>query len=182
MNGRALRIQKGVAPDVRTIREPTPYIVKSLNIYQVFTDYALKYIHEHKDIAAPESFHLTEEEFEEFINFAVGKKYKSSFQSYLELTKKSYNLQSFPTEEMKNQFEAMVSDMFSKENKLHVLRKNKIHLKARAEEKIIFLKYGIQKYHSYCARNNNVNTSKAIEILSDMEQYKEILNPQEIVD
>lgn len=89
-HGRKVRDGGGITPDV--IIEPKPYsrLTYSLVLNGVIDNYAMKYACEHESIPSVQDFHLSDEEYEDFIEYAKGKTfdYRSSAKTLFDQMKK----------------------------------------------------------------------------------------------
>jgi len=88
--GRSVRDGGGITPDIEVKPRDYSRLTYSLAVNGVIERYALDYVRAHASIAPTEGFHLSEAEYEEFIEFAKGEKfdYRSSAKTYFDLVRK----------------------------------------------------------------------------------------------
>jgi carboxyl-terminal processing protease len=79
-SGRVVRDGGGIAPDIVIEAPSYSRLAYSLVLNGIIDDYAMYYVQSHSTIARPEEFHLSDEEFEDFVAFAKEKEfdYRSS--------------------------------------------------------------------------------------------------------
>lgn len=80
-NGRKVRDGGGIMPDSTLKRRDDCNIVYELYVRNLFFDYATNYARTHKSIAAPESFALTDAEYDDFINYVKAQNFTYELQS-----------------------------------------------------------------------------------------------------
>lgn len=73
-NGRIVRDGGGVLPDTVTTDSRKMNIAYYILMQNHYFDYATRYAQEHKTIATPDKFQLTEAEFTDFVNYLVNEK------------------------------------------------------------------------------------------------------------
>ena len=69
-HGRTVRDGGGITPDVVLQAPSYSRILYSLVVYGVLDRYAIEFVRKHASIPAVESFHLSDAEFDDFVNFA----------------------------------------------------------------------------------------------------------------
>lgn len=87
--GRIVRDGGGITPDI-TLKSPDySRLVYSLVLGGTVDKYVLQYCKEHESIPATEDFHYTEQDFEDFIKFAMTQEfdYRSGAQAYYDMMK-----------------------------------------------------------------------------------------------
>ena len=70
LHGRSVRDGGGITPDIKIESPVYSRLVYSLVLSGVVDNYVLKFVREHDTIPALEQFHFTDEDFEDFIEFA----------------------------------------------------------------------------------------------------------------
>ena len=80
----------GVTPDVEIDLPTYSRLVYSLVLSGVVDQYVLKFVREHDSVAAPETYHFSDEDFEDFISFAKTQEfdYRSSAKTSFDKMKK----------------------------------------------------------------------------------------------
>lgn len=89
IGGRIVRDGGGITPDHEIKGHEYSRLTYALVAYAVTDDYVLDYVRKHETIAPVEEFRLSDEEFGEFVDFAVRKKfdYRSSARTYFDKMK-----------------------------------------------------------------------------------------------
>lgn len=89
-SGRIVRDGGGITPDIEVRPRDYSRLTYSLVVNGVVEQYALKYVSSRRSIAPVEDFHLQDAEYEDFIEFAKGKKfdYRSSAKTYFDYVRK----------------------------------------------------------------------------------------------
>ena len=85
-NGRKVRDGGGIVPDTVTKDDRKLNIAYYIFIQNLYFDYATKYVAEHPTIASPSDFVLSDEDFKDFTDYLIGKKF-----TYTSQTEKYYN-------------------------------------------------------------------------------------------
>ncbi|MBO4476423.1 MAG: S41 family peptidase [Bacteroidales bacterium] len=138
--GRTVRDGGGITPDITVNPHSYSRLTYSLVMNGVVEQYALQYVRAHRSIPATEDFHLSDEEYEDFISFAQGKKfdYRSSARTYFDYVKKELDRDGL-TEAMAPQLEALgkALDM----EKADFLRLKKDEIVPFIEEEIVVRYY-----------------------------------------
>ena len=172
--GRTVYDGGGIDPDVKTDSRDIHAIALKLYETGFLYDYATLYAFNHPTIAEPKNFSLTNEEYNQFVNWMKDKNY--SYTSYLEQQMSALNREVkrekyYP--ELKSQLDAIQAKI--EENKKNELVIYKDQIKKLLEEDI-----ASRYYHE----RGNVETGfkydqdirKASEVLLSSQQYKKILN------
>ncbi len=85
-NGRKVRDGGGIVPDTLTKDEKKLNIAYYIYAQNLYFDYATLYVQQHKSIASPEEFKLTDEDFKAFTDYLIANKF-----TYTSQTEKYYN-------------------------------------------------------------------------------------------
>ena len=85
-NGRKVRDGGGITPDTLTKDERKLNIAYYIYAQNLYFDFATLYVHQHKSIASPADFKLTDDDFKAFTDYLVEKKF-----TYKSQTEKYYN-------------------------------------------------------------------------------------------
>lgn len=175
-NGRIVYEGHGIQPDVKIEPEMLSTITAHLYAQNMIFKYANKFYKEHKSIASPEEFEITDEIYEDFVKFVEGKDFKYTSESekdFAELVKTA-KMEGY-YDNMKSQF-----DMFEKELKSH--KDNDLHIKREEIEEILKIeivgRYYFQKGKIISTLKDDPELNRAVEILlnsNDKNEYETIL-------
>lgn len=107
-HGRTVRDGGGITPDVMIESPSYSRLVYSLVLSGVIDNFVLKYVREHDNILPVDEFHLSEKDFEEFIEFAKTQEfdYRSSAKTLFDQMKKEIEKDGL-TEPMKAELDAL---------------------------------------------------------------------------
>ncbi|MCQ2182270.1 MAG: S41 family peptidase [Bacteroidales bacterium] len=85
-HGRTVRDGGGITPDVVIEHKEYSRLTYSLVLNGVVEQYALEFVKKHESIAPAKDFHLSDEDYDDFIEFAKGKEfdYRSSAKTYFD--------------------------------------------------------------------------------------------------
>lgn len=88
--GRTVRDGGGISPDIRVDEEKFSRITYSIVLGGIVEQFAFRYVTDHESIPPVEDFHLTDEEYLDFVEYAKGQEfdYRSSAKTYFDLMKK----------------------------------------------------------------------------------------------
>ena len=122
-HGRTVRDGGGITPDVALKFREYSRLTYSLVTYGILEQYALEYVRHHGSIPSVEEFHLSPDEYEDFINFAKEREfdYRSSAKTYFDRAK----------EELKRDGldEAMKAELDALEKSLNMEKEDFLRLK-----------------------------------------------------
>ncbi len=177
LHGRIVKDGGGITPDVEVKPETLSQISSELYMRYYIFDYATKYFWAHQDISSPDQFKFTDQDYTDFRNFLVNRKfsYKTSTEESLnELIanakkEKYYDM----NKEIFNTLEKDVSHSLDKDLKLF-----KGEITQLIEDEIIG-RYFYQSGEIKWSLNNDDQVSKAVEILNNREKYDSILRGDE---
>lgn len=166
----------GIDPDVKlTAMEASP-VALSLHVNGFIFDYATQYAAKHSTIAESKKFTLTDNEYEEFVQWMKRKDYK--YQSAIE-----GDLTSLVEEAKKEKYYTdLQATLDQLQNKIKESRKNDLHLyrdqiKTLLEEEIVS-RYYFEKGSVENRLKNDQEIKKAVDVLHNQSEYKKILNIQ----
>lgn len=174
-NGRKVYDGGGIDPDIKVENE----ILSNLSItllrqFKIF-DFATKFNAEHPTIAEPRKFEITDEIYNDFIDYVENSdfKYTSETQKALaelkELAKEEKYL-----ENAEKDFEALEKSLqLDLDRDLKKLR-DEVSMLLKSE---LVSRYYYQKGSSEAAISDDKTIAKALEILTNIDQYHAILNP-----
>jgi carboxyl-terminal processing protease len=171
--GRVVYDGGGVDPDISVEPDKLSAIsISLLNKNHIF-NYATIYKTKHPEILPSKEFHLTEQEYQEFINYLKGKDYdyktksETSFEEFKKIA------------ESEKYLEAILADLEKvntnlKHDKENDLIKFKDEIKELLEEEIIS-RYYYSKGRTEATFDNDKDIQEAIKIINDTKKYNEIL-------
>jgi len=173
-NGRLVYEGSGIEPDIKVEVPEFNNITYALLNKNHFFDFSIVYNRKTPSIAPAAQFTVTDDLYNEFINYLKGKDYTYSTESELVLDdfKKAA--------EMEKYFEAVKSDYESLKEKIlkekdNDLTANKDQIKQVLKMYIVPLYY-YQKGRIESSLNDDPDVLKAVEILKNKERYKSILD------
>jgi len=175
-HGRVVQDGGGIEPDVKSDAREAHLLTQVLFEKGFLFDYANQYAHAHPQPVDPRSFTLSNEEYQQFVNWMRDKNY--NYKSYLEL-----ELQQFSEEAKKEKYYDDLKTQLAQiqtriaENKKNELALYKDEIKMLLEEEIVS-HYSLEKgsVEAGFKYDNEVKTASAL--LHDVAQYKKILNLQ----
>ena len=171
--GRKVYDGGGIEPDVALETHRYAPIVVSLVEKNLIFDYANLYASQHTTIAEPAQFALTETEYAAFVKWLSDKDYDYA-------TKTEESLKAFEkTAEKEEYYEALKTDLASLRTKMahdkdRDLEKHKDEIQKLLTEEITS-RYYYQTGRVQVSLKNDKEVSKAIEVLTDADQYKKLL-------
>jgi carboxyl-terminal processing protease len=172
-SGRSVYDGGGVRPDVQMKARTLSKIAISLEIKEMFFDYATQYRIKHSSIEMPDKFRLSDAEYQEFVKWLDGKDfdYTTETEKELEELKKTATKEKY-LDKVQKEFDALKSTLVH--NKTEDLQLFKSEIKELLEREIV-TRYYFQKGKIQHALSVDEEVKKAVEILSNKEQYNNIL-------
>lgn len=174
-NGRIVYDGGGIDPDVKLKPTEAHPITQKLFHDGFIYDYATLYAFNHPKISEPRTFSLTNEEYQQFVNWMKGKNY--AYTSYLDLQLKELTLQAEQEKyytELKPQLEQIKLKI--EENKKNELTLYKDQIKKLLEEDII-ARYYLEKGSVESSFKYDHELKKASEVMLNQAQYTKLLKP-----
>lgn len=179
-NGRPVFDGGGIEPDIRLDPQKYSQILTSLFTKYLIFDFATQFVVSGEEIASPEDFYITEEIYDNFIEFLSDKDYDYTTrgEGFLKKFKQAaidegyFNAISGQYDQLK---EAM---MHSKEEDLITFQEE---IKTLLKMEIVS-RYFFQKGKIRAALNSDPEVKSAIEILEDPAKYQSILDGTYIRD
>ncbi|MFO8066042.1 MAG: S41 family peptidase [Bacteroidales bacterium] len=175
-NGRIVYDGGGIEPDVNTAKDTTANITYELMRKYMIFDYASKFYHENNEIAAPEEFEITEDIYNDFIEFTEKHDFDFSTESekHLELIAEKAKEESY--------YEYINNDISELHNKLLSLKENDIY-EYRDQIKMLLKDEIVSRYYYTNGRIRasmkvDKDINEALEILKDKNRYNSILSTQ----
>lgn len=155
-HGRIVRDGGGITPDVE-IKDTTDYsrLTYSLVMNGVTEQYALEYVRKHESICAVKDFHLADEDYEDFIEFAKGKTfdYRSSARTLFDQMRKELAKDGLE-ENMKAELSALEKSLEMEKEEFLRLKKDEII--PFIEEEIVVRYYFQEAAHELRIRTDKV--------------------------
>jgi carboxyl-terminal processing protease len=171
--GRIVYDGAGIMPDIKTPDEQMSNILLSLlSKFHIF-NYATQYYLQHKEIPPVKTFTLSDNEYNDFVNYLKDKdySYKSRSEAELdELKKNAEEEKQFP--DIKTEFDALVSKI--NQNKKDDLFKNKKEIRRYLEEEIV-ARYYFQKGKTEYALRDSQDIQEALNLTSQPMKLKTVL-------
>ena len=126
-HGRIVRDGGGITPDVQLDFRDYSRLTYSLVTYGIVEQYALEYVRGHESIPAVEDFHLSDADYEAFIEFAKGKQfdYRSSAKTYFDRAKEELRRDGLD-EAMKDELAALEKSLNMEKEDFLRLKKDEI--------------------------------------------------------
>ncbi len=176
-NGRLVYDGGGIRPDITIERKNYKKITSDLHRNNLFFDYATHFRIEHDSIPPVEIFRITDEIYEDFIDFVASKKFEYETESDIALkeliekaTKEKYY------DKSKEAFENLEHQLDHDIRSDLLLVRDEIDDILRQE---IVLRYYYQKGQIRSGLLTDEAVKKAIEVLNDKESYNTLLNIKE---
>lgn len=172
-NGRIVKDGAGIEPDIKTEEQRISPIAVSLYTHNHLFQFANQYKHDHPQLRGGNDFTMTDEEYNQFVDFLKGKEYDytTPSESKLEDLKKSIKDDNYSEEVQKGigELEAQLKHDKSKD-----LIKFKPEIKRLLEEEIVS-RYTYEKGRIANSLKDDPDVKKAAEVLGDSSRYKAIL-------
>lgn len=177
LNKREVKDGGGIMPDVKVKGDSVPnialYLASFRDSNEVMFNYELDYIAKHASIASPETFHLTDADYEEFKQRVI----KSGFKYDGETAKLLKSLEQLARFEgyydlSKEQFNALKDKL--QHNVAHDLEYNKAFIKELLEGDIVRAYYYQGGGIAY-SLTKDVFFKRATELLTNIKEYNNIL-------
>jgi carboxyl-terminal processing protease len=163
----------GVMPDIKTEEQHFENILISLiSKYHIF-NYATQYALKHPTIAPVKDFHLSESEYQAFIDFLKDKDYtyKTRSENDLETLKKTAEEEHY-FDNLSAEYAALVKRMA--DNKKDDLSKYKSSIKQYLEEEIV-ARYYFQTGRIEHSLRDDEDLAEALRLLGDQSGFKKLL-------
>ena len=172
-SGRIVKDGAGIEPDIKTEEARIAPISIALIYANHMFHFANKYRHDHPTLRDGNDFSMTDEEYNQFVDFLKGKEYEYTTSSEVKLAelKKIIKDDSYSEEVQK-----VITDLETqiKHDKSKDLQKNKTEIKRLLEQEIVG-RYTYEKGKIANSLREDTEVKKAIEVLSDSAKYKSML-------
>lgn len=170
-NGRIVYEGHGIQPDVKIEPEMLSTITAHLYAQNMIFKYANKFYKEHKSIAKPEDFVITDEIYEDFVKFVESKDFKYTSESEKDFD----NL--VKTAKMEGYYDNMKSQFDILENELKSHKDNDLHINRKEIEEILKIeivgRYYFQKGKIISTLREDKELNRAIEIITNSDGANE---------
>ena len=126
-HGRTVRDGGGITPDVELDFREYSRLTYSLVTYGIVEQYALEYVRAHESIPAVEDFHLSDADYDAFIEYAKGKEfdYRSSAKTYFDRAREELRRDGLD-EAMKDELAALEKSLNMEKEDFLRLKKDEI--------------------------------------------------------
>ncbi|MDR0667029.1 MAG: S41 family peptidase [Prevotellaceae bacterium] len=173
-NGRTVYDGGGITPDV--LAEPATYTRTTYELVarDIPWKYSTRYFASHPAIAAPDDFHLTDDDYEQFIDYAVGQQFDGRTATELHLEKLVETLKSEQLyDDTKDELAALQAKVNT--DKRDKLRRFRPELQPLLEEEIVSrYYYTAGRIRAMLRRDTQMNAT--IELLQHKDTYGALLN------
>jgi len=172
-DGRTVFDGGGIKPDITVEKKKYPDVITSLASKKLIFDFATQYRDKHDSIPAAKDFHLTDQDFNDFVAFTKGKVYNYTTGTEDDLTK----LEKDAKEE--NYYDALEADLKNVKEKLDKdknddIFKYKLDIKDLLEEEIAS-RYYYDKGRIMSSFNHDKDVLEAEKLFDDPSRYASIL-------
>ena len=175
-HGRTVYDGGGIEPDIKVENIDSHPLTQVLVEKGFMFDFVTEYVHKNPKPVNPREFTLTDDEYQQFVSWMKGKDY--TYKSYIE-----YGIQQLVDEAkkekyyegLKNQLEAINAKLV--ENKKNELTLYKDQIKRMMEEEIV-ARHHLDRGRIESAFKHDDEVRKAIDLLHNNNQYKQVLNLQ----
>jgi carboxyl-terminal processing protease len=173
-NGRIVKNGGGISPDVIILPETLSQVSSELFVRNLIFDFATQYFWAHPGIKNPSQVVLTDQDYADFRNFLLGRKF-----DYKTVTEQSLNEQI--SNAKKEKYYDLHKDLFDEIQKdvTHSLDQDlsifKPEIKELLEEEIVS-RYFYEEGAIAWTIKDDEQVNKAIEVLNNKEKYSSILS------
>jgi carboxyl-terminal processing protease len=173
-NGRIVKDGGGITPDIESLPEQLSQLTAELYLRYFIFDFATQYYRAHPDIKSTSDFLFTDQDYNDFKNMLVSRKF-----SYKTVTEASLNelIDNAKKEKYYDLHKALFMQL---ENEVtHSLDQDLIHFRAEITELLeeeIISRYFYEDGAIAWGLKNDEQVSKAVEILNDPGKYSSILS------
>ncbi|MGB3618778.1 MAG: S41 family peptidase [Catalinimonas sp.] len=174
-SGRVVYDGGGIRPDVEVEERNYAPITVSLVGQGFLFDYATKYAYEHKSIAEPKAFALTDAEYDAFVAWLADKDYDYSTQVEANLTELTTNAKREKYyDAIKEQLTALEKQITHDKDK--DLMKNREEIREQLEQEIVS-RYYLQRGKVEASFDDDPDILAALQVLNDGGEFVRLLKP-----
>ncbi len=175
-NGRLVYDGGGVSPDIKIEIEKLSMITSSLIIKDLIFDFANEYKLKHSEIDSPEEFFISDQDFDDFVNFLQDKEFDYK-------TKTEHELESLiETSKQEKYYSEAEAELNALQEKFaHDKDKDLLLFKDEIKEQItyeIIMRYYFEKGGIVYGLEKDNELKKAVELLNNESEYNSILQPE----
>ncbi len=172
-NGRVVYDKHGIEPDVKMEEDTLSNISYALLMKHLFFDFATQFALEHPEIPSPDQFVISDDLFNEFVDFVNqhGYEYTTKSEEALELLK-SYAKDEKYFDSIKDDYNDLVAKIES--NKKDDIRQHSDEIKKILKVEIVS-RYYYQKGKIIASLSDDKEIDKAIDIIHSKDTYLAIL-------
>lgn len=175
-NGRKVLDGRGIHPDIDIEERQFPNVLATILGENLFFKYATKFEAEHAEIAPAKEFKISDEEYQEFVDFLEGQNYHYTTDTEAELQ------ELIETAKREKYFELMGEEFTALEEKLLYKKDKDVHL-FRDDIQMVLENEIVSRYYFQKGRvENTLSSDRAIaeakEVLADTDRYKRLLRPE----
>ena len=173
-NGRIVKDGGGISPDVEVMPETLSQVASELYVRNLIFDYATQYYWSHPEIKSMSDFVLTDNDYSDFHDFLVSRKFE-----YKTLTEQT--LAELENNARKEKYFDLHKDLFTEMEKdiSHSLDKDLMLFKPEIKELLgeeIIGRYFYSEGSIEWTIKDDIQIKKAIEVLNDRNRYSSILS------
>lgn len=172
-NGRPVKDGGGIKPDVQIQPDSLPTMIYDLVQSDAYFDYATQYCQTHPTIAQPQDFHLTDQEYDDFVQYIAAQdfKYNQRSEELLRILKKWITTEGY-MDKAKNQVQALEECL--KSNTTEDLYRLKGDVLTFLENEIV-RRYYFQAGAIRQQLTGDQDVRRACQILDNTDEYNQIL-------
>ncbi len=174
-NGRKVFDGGGISPDILIEPEMLSPISVNLLVQYVIFDYANKYAREHDSIAAPDKFAISDETYDDFINFVNNDttfKYTTDSEKTLQLLRRTAEEEAY-YDEISGELDQLEQKLMHNKNEDLRTHREEIAEMLKME---IASRYYFQRGRVIASLATDPEVKKAVEVLNDQKNYASILD------
>ncbi|MCF8232559.1 MAG: S41 family peptidase [Bacteroidales bacterium] len=171
-NGRTVYDRKGIDPDIHIKKEDPSRIAFTLYSKNYVFNFANQFYQNHDTIAPPGKFRITNEIYEDFVEFLEDKdfEYTTKTEESLKKLKKTANEEKY-FKFIEEEYKALEEQLL--EHKKNDLQTFKDEIKKYLRDEIV-TRYYYQQGAVESSLNNDRFVQKAIKIMNDTDRYQEV--------
>jgi carboxyl-terminal processing protease len=175
-NGRVVYDGGGIDPDINVQPLEAHPLTQVLFEKGYIFDFATQYVYQRQQPADARNFNLTDDEYQQFVNWMKGKNY--TYTSYME-----YGLEQFTKEAKKEKYYAELKNQIDQiQNRIADSKKNELmiyrdQIRMLLEEEIVS-RYFLEKGGIETGFKYDQEVKRAIEVLHNSPEYKKVLSIQ----
>jgi carboxyl-terminal processing protease len=174
-NGRKVFDGGGISPDILMEPEMLSPISVNLLIQYVIFDYANKYAREHESIAAPDKFAISDETYDDFINFVNSDtdfKYTTDSEKTLQLLRRTAEEEAY-YDEISGELDQLEQKLMHNKNEDLRTHREEIAEMLKME---IASRYYFQRGRVIASLATDPEVKRAVEVLNNQKNYTSILD------